>query len=156
MLERVAQYRDQTERYMKGQLSEEEFRPLRLMNGLYVQTHAPMLRIAIPYGLLSAQQLRALANIADRYDRGYGHFTTRQNLQLNWVRLEEVPDLLGDLALAGMHAIQTSGNCIRNVTTTTWRVWLRTRSRTRAPGANCCANGPLFTRNSRFCRASSR
>ena len=117
MLERVAQYRDQTERYMKGQLSEEEFRPLRLMNGLYVQTHAPMLRIAIPYGLLSAQQLRALADIADRYDRGYGHFTTRQNLQLNWVRLEEVPDLLGDLALAGMHAIQTSGNCIRNVTT---------------------------------------
>lgn len=117
VLERVAQYRGQTKRYLAGQLSEEEFRPLRLMNGLYIQTHAPMLRIAIPYGLLSSNQLRTLADITERFDRGYGHFTTRQNLQLNWVRLEEVPDLLEELAHAGMHAIQTSGNCIRNVTT---------------------------------------
>ncbi|MGI9345753.1 MAG: nitrite/sulfite reductase [Gammaproteobacteria bacterium] len=116
-LERVAQFKEQTQRYMAGALSEDEFRPLRLMNGLYIQTHAPMLRIAIPYGMLSSAQLRALADISDRYDRGYGHFTTRQNIQLNWVRLEQVPDLLEDLAQAGMHAIQTSGNCIRNVTT---------------------------------------
>ncbi|MCG6876459.1 MAG: nitrite/sulfite reductase [Betaproteobacteria bacterium] len=115
--ERVRQYRDQTRRYLAGTLSEDAFRPLRLQNGLYIQRHAPMLRIAIPYGLLASYQLRKLATIARRYDRGYGHFSTRQNLQLNWVRLEDVPDILGDLATVQMHAIQTSGNCIRNITT---------------------------------------
>ena len=114
--ERVAQYRGQVQRYLAGQLSEDEFRPLRLMNGLYIQRHAPMLRIAIPYGLLSSQQLRMLAHIARRYDRGFGHFTTRQNIQFNWPKLEETPDILAELAQVQMHAIQTSGNCIRNVT----------------------------------------
>ena len=114
--ERVAQYRGQVQRYLAGQLSEDEFRPLRLMNGLYIQRHAPMLRVAIPYGLLSSQQLRMLAHIARRYDRGFGHFTTRQNIQFNWPKLEETPDILAELAQVQMHAIQTSGNCIRNVT----------------------------------------
>jgi sulfite reductase (NADPH) hemoprotein beta-component len=114
--ERVAEFRDQTRRHLAGELSEEQFRPLRLRNGLYIQRHAPMLRIAIPYGLLSARQLRKLADITRRYDRGFGHFTTRQNLQLNWPKLEEVPDILGELATVQMHAIQTSGNCVRNVT----------------------------------------
>lgn len=114
--ERVAQFRDQMERYRAGRLGEEEFRPLRLQNGLYIQRHAPMLRIAIPYGMLAGHQLRALAEITRRYDRGYGHFTTRQNLQLNWPALEDVPDILADLAKVQMHAIQTSGNCIRNTT----------------------------------------
>ena len=114
--ERVAQFRDQMERYRAGRLGEEEFRPLRLQNGLYIQRHAPMLRIAIPYGMLAGNQLRALAEITRRYDRGYGHFTTRQNLQLNWPALEDVPDILADLAKVQMHAIQTSGNCIRNTT----------------------------------------
>ena len=115
--ERVAQFRDQTRRFLDGKLSEEEFRALRLRNGLYIQRYAPMLRIAIPYGLLSSRQLRKLAHIARKYDRGYGHFSTRQNLQLNWPRLEDVPDILAELASVQMHAIQTSGNCIRNVTT---------------------------------------
>ena len=114
--ERVAQFRDQMERYQAGRLGEEEFRPLRLQNGLYIQRHAPMLRIAIPYGMLAGHQLRALAEITRRYDRGYGHFTTRQNLQLNWPALEDVPDILAELAKVQMHAIQTSGNCIRNTT----------------------------------------
>ncbi|MDG4594287.1 MAG: nitrite/sulfite reductase [Candidatus Contendobacter sp.] len=114
--ERVAQYRGQVRRYLAGELSDDEFRPLRLMNGLYIQRHAPMLRIAIPYGLLSSQQLRTLAHIARRYDKGFGHFTTRQNLQFNWPRLEDTPDILAELARVQMHAIQTSGNCIRNVT----------------------------------------
>jgi sulfite reductase (NADPH) hemoprotein beta-component len=114
--ERVAQFRDQTRRHLAGELSDDEFRPLRLQNGLYLQKHAPMLRIAIPYGLLSSRQLRALAQIARVHDRGYGHFTTRQNLQLNWPALERVPDILAELATVEMHAIQTSGNCIRNVT----------------------------------------
>jgi sulfite reductase (NADPH) hemoprotein beta-component len=114
--ERVAQFRDQTERFLAGTLSEDEFKLLRLRNGLYIQRHAPMLRIAIPYGLLSSLQLRTLASISRRYDRGYGHFTTRQNLQLNWPKLETVPDILAELAEVEMHAIQTSGNCIRNVT----------------------------------------
>ena len=115
--ERVTQYRDQTRRYLLGELSEEEFRPLRLQNGLYIQRHAPMLRIAIPYGMLSTTQLHKLADIASRFDRGYGHFSTRQNLQLNWPKLEDVPDILAELATVEMHAIQTSGNCIRNITT---------------------------------------
>ncbi len=114
--ERVAQYRDQVRRYLAGELSDDEFRPLRLMNGLYIQRHAPMLRVAIPYGLLSSRQLRTLARIACRYDKGYGHFTTRQNIQFNWPRLEDTPDILAELAQVQMHAIQTSGNCIRNVT----------------------------------------
>src|SRR5882757_240758 len=114
--ERVGQYRDQVRRFLAGDLSEDEFRPLRLQNGLYIQRHAPMLRVAIPYGLLSATQLRTLASIARRYDRGYGHFTTRQNIQYNWPQLETVPDILAELAEVEMHAIQTSGNCIRNIT----------------------------------------
>src|SRR5580700_9326328 len=114
--ERVAQFRDQTRRFLAGELSEEEFRPLRLRNGLYIQRFAPMLRVSIPYGLLSSTQLRMLAHIARSYDRGYGHFTTRQNIQYNWPALERVPDILADLASVEMHAIQTSGNCIRNIT----------------------------------------
>lgn len=115
--ERVTQFRDQTRRYLAGELSEEEFRPLRLQNGLYIQRHAPMLRIAVPYGTLASRQLRKLGEIAQRYDRGYGHFSTRQNMQLNWPKLEDVPDILAELAIVQMHAIQTSGNCIRNITT---------------------------------------
>src|SRR5213593_3034350 len=115
--ERVAQFRDQTRRFLAGKLSEDDFRALRLRNGLYIQRYAPMLRIAIPYGLLSTRQLRKLADISRKYDRAYGHFSTRQNLQLNWPRLEQVPDILAELASVEMHAIQTSGNCIRNITT---------------------------------------
>jgi sulfite reductase (NADPH) hemoprotein beta-component len=115
--ERVAQFRDQTRRFLAGELTEDEFRPLRLRNGLYVQRHAPMLRVAIPYGLLSSRQLHRLAHVARRYDRGYGHFSTRQNLQFNWPRLADVPDILEELAAVDMHAIQTSGNCVRNITT---------------------------------------
>jgi sulfite reductase (NADPH) hemoprotein beta-component len=115
--ERVAQFRDQTRRYLAGELTDDEFRPVRLQNGLYIQRYAPMLRVAIPYGMLSARQMRMLAHIARKYDRGYGHFSTRQNIQYNWPALETVPDILADLATVEMHAIQTSGNCIRNTTT---------------------------------------
>ncbi|MGZ5061000.1 MAG: nitrite/sulfite reductase [Usitatibacter sp.] len=115
--ERVDQFRDQTRRYLAGELTDDEFRPLRLRNGLYIQRHAPMLRVAVPYGLLSSTQLRTLATIARRFDRGYGHFTTRQNIQYNWPKLEDVPEILATLAKVEMHAIQTSGNCIRNITT---------------------------------------
>lgn len=114
--ERVAQFRNQTSRYLSGELEGEEFRPLRLQNGLYIQRHAPMLRVAIPYGMLNSTQLRTLARIAQQYDKGYAHFTTRQNLQYNWPKLEQVPDILAELATVQMHAIQTSGNCIRNTT----------------------------------------
>ena len=114
--ERVGQFRDQVARRLSGELSEDEFRPLRLMNGLYLQLHAYMLRVAIPYGTLSGRQMHRLADIARRFDRGYGHFTTRQNIQYNWPKLAEVPDLLAELASVEMHAIQTSGNCIRNTT----------------------------------------
>ncbi|MGB5092690.1 MAG: nitrite/sulfite reductase [Parvibaculum sp.] len=114
--ERVAQFRDQVSRRLTGELSEDEFKPLRLMNGLYLQLHAYMLRVAIPYGTLSSRQLHKLAEIGRTYDKGYGHFTTRQNLQYNWPKLKDVPDLLAELASVEMHAIQTSGNCIRNVT----------------------------------------
>jgi len=117
VFERVAQFRDQVERFVAGDLSEEEFLPLRLQNGLYLQKHAYMLRVAIPYGTLGAQQLRTLASIARDYDRGYGHFTTRQNMQFNWIELQQVPDILQRLAEVDMHAIQTSGNCVRNITT---------------------------------------
>jgi len=113
---RVEQFRRQTERLLSGALTEDEFRPLRLQNGLYVQRHAPMLRVAIPYGMLDATQLRRLAHIARTYDRGYGHYSTRQNIQFNWPALERVPDILAELAEVDMHAIQTSGNCIRNTT----------------------------------------
>ena len=115
--ERVEQYRDQTQRYLAGEISEEEFLPLRLQNGLYVQRLAPMLRVAVPYGLMSSRQVRKIADISRQYDKGYVHFTTRQNIQLNWPQLEEVPDILAELASVEMHAIQTSGNCIRNTTT---------------------------------------
>ncbi|MES2488747.1 MAG: nitrite/sulfite reductase, partial [Pseudomonadota bacterium] len=114
--ERVAQYRDQTQRFLAGTLPDDEFRALRLRNGLYIQRFAPMLRVSVPYGMLSSKQVRMLAHIARKYDKGYGHFTTRQNIQYNWPKLEEVPDILADLASVEMHAIQTSGNCIRNVT----------------------------------------
>ncbi len=116
LAERVAQFRDQVRRRSIGQLSEDEFRPLRLRNGLYLQLHAYMLRIAIPYGTLSPAQLRTLAHIARTYDKNYGHFTTRQNMQFNWIKLEDVPDILSKLAAVEMHSIQTSGNCIRNTT----------------------------------------
>ena len=115
--ERVNQYRDQLGRFFAGELSEDEFRPLRLQNGLYIQRHAPMLRVAVPYGLLSSTQLRALAQIAEQYDKGYAHFTTRQNVQFNWPKLEDTADILQMLADVEMHAIQTSGACVRNITT---------------------------------------
>ena len=114
--QRVAQFRDQVDRRVSGALSEDEFRPLRLMNGVYLQLHAYMIRVAIPYGVLSSIQMKKLAYIARKYDRGYGHFTTRQNIQFNWPKLVDIPNILQDLASVDMHAIQTSGNCIRNVT----------------------------------------
>src|SRR5271170_3660441 len=114
--ERVAEFRDQVKRRLSGELTEDEFKMLRLQNGVYMQLHAYMFRVAIPYGTLSSKQLRALAHVARRYDRGYGHFTTRQNIQFNWPKLETVPDILAELAEVEMHSIQTSGNCIRNTT----------------------------------------
>jgi sulfite reductase (NADPH) hemoprotein beta-component len=118
--ERVAEFRDQVARRLSGNLTEEEFKPLRLMNGVYLQLHAYMLRIAIPYGSLSSAQMRKLAEVGRRYDRGYGHFTTRQNIQFHWIKLEQLPDAIADLASAGLHAMQTSGNCVRNITTDQW------------------------------------
>jgi sulfite reductase (NADPH) hemoprotein beta-component len=118
--ERVAEFRDQVARRLSGELSEEEFKPLRLMNGVYLQLHAYMLRIAIPYGTLSSNQLRMLAHVARRYDRGYGHFTTRQNIQFHWIKLAELPDAMAELASVGMHGMQTSGNNVRNITTDQW------------------------------------
>ena len=114
---RVAQFRDQVNRRLSGELNEDQFRPLRLMNGLYLQLHAYMLRVAVPYGSLRSKQVRMIGHIARTYDRGYGHFTTRQNIQFNWPKLRDIPDILADLATVEMHAIQTSGNCIRNITT---------------------------------------
>src|ERR1051325_11568265 len=118
--ERVADFRDQVSRRLSGELTEEEFKPLRLMNGVYLQLHAYMLRIAIPYGTLSTLQLRKLAEIARKYDRGYGHFTTRQNIQFHWIKLAELPDAMAELAKVGMHGMQTSGNNVRNITTDHW------------------------------------
>ena len=115
--ERTAQFRDQVERRVRGEINEDQFRPLRLMNGLYLQLHAYMFRIAIPYGTLDSRQLRKLAYIARTYDRGYGHFTTRTNIQFNWPRLKDVPDIVEHLNEVEMHSIQTSGNCIRNIST---------------------------------------
>jgi sulfite reductase (NADPH) hemoprotein beta-component len=120
LAERVAEFRDQVARRLAGELSEEEFKPLRLMNGVYLQLHAYMLRIAIPYGTLSTLQLRKLAEIARKYDRGYGHFTTRQNIQFHWIKLAELPDAMAELASVGMHGMQTSGNNVRNITTDQW------------------------------------
>src|SRR6476661_7532913 len=118
--QRVAQFRDQVGRRQSGELTEDEFKPLRLMNGVYLQLHAYMLRISIPYGTLSAQQLRMLAHVARRYDRGYGHFTTRQNIQFHWIKLEQLPEAMADLASVGMHGMQTSGNNVRDITTDQW------------------------------------
>jgi sulfite reductase (NADPH) hemoprotein beta-component len=118
--ERVEEFRDQVSRRLSGELTEEEFKPLRLMNGVYLQLHAYMLRTAIPYGTLSTEQLRMLAHVARRYDRGYGHFTTRQNIQYNWIKLEELPEAMAELASVGMHGMQTSGNVVRNITTDQW------------------------------------
>src|SRR5690348_12489019 len=120
LAERVVDFRDQVSRRLSGELTEEEFKPLRLMNGVYLQLHAYMLRISIPYGTLSAEQLRMLAHVARRYDRGYGHFTTRQNIQFHWIKLEQLPEAMADLASVGMHGMQTSGNNVRNVTTDQW------------------------------------
>ena len=118
--ERVAEFRDQVKRRLSGELTEDEFKMLRLMNGVYLQLHAYMLRVAIPYGTLASDQLRKMAHVARKYDRGYGHFTTRQNIQFNWIKLSDLPDALEDLASVGIHAMQTSGNCVRNVTTDQW------------------------------------
>ena len=120
LAERVDEFRGQVSRRLSGELTEDEFKSLRLMNGVYLQLHAYMLRIAIPYGTLSSAQMRRLANVARRYDRGYGHFTTRQNIQFNWIKLAELPDAMAALAQAGLHGMQTSGNCVRNITTDQW------------------------------------
>ncbi len=154
--DRVKQFRDQTRRYLAGELTGEEFRPLRLQNGLYIQRYAPMLRIAVPYGLLSSRQLRKLAQIARDYDKGYAHISTRQNVQFNWPELEDVPEILAELATVQMHAIQTSGNCIRNTTTDRSPASPATNWWTRAPGARSSANGRPSTPSSPTCRASSR
>ncbi|MCR5869975.1 MULTISPECIES: nitrite/sulfite reductase [unclassified Sphingomonas] len=117
---RVEEFRDQVNRRLAGQITEDQFKPLRLMNGLYLQLHAYMLRVAVPYGTMDSRQMRMLAHIARKYDRDYGHFTTRQNIQYNWIKLEDAPDILADLATVEMHAIQTSGNCIRNISSDQW------------------------------------
>ncbi len=153
--ERVNEFRDQVARRLSGELTEDEFKSLRLMNGVYLQLHAYMLRIAIPYGTLSSTQMRALAHVARNYDRGYGHFTTRQNIQYNWIKLSDLPDAMADLAKAGIHGMQTSGNCTRNITSDQWagvvpgevedpRIWRKFFASIRP-----------CTRNSRSCRASS-
>src|SRR5688500_11097476 len=116
LADRTAEFRTQVQRRVAGEITEEQFKPLRLMNGLYLQLHAYMLRIAIPYGTLTSAKLRRLAHVARTYDKGYGHFTTRQNIQLHWIKLKDAPAILDELAAVGLHAIQTSGNCIRNIT----------------------------------------
>ena len=133
--ERNLQFRDQVRRRISGALSEEEFKPLRLMNGLYLQLHAYMLRVAIPYGTLNSAQMTALASIAEKWDKGYGHFTTRQNIQFNWPKLQDVPDILDALAEVEMHAIQTSGNTIRNVCLLYTSPSPRDRTRSRMPSS---------------------
>src|SRR3954471_1597948 len=120
LTERVSEFRGQVARRLSGELTEDEFKSLRLMNGVYLQLHAYMLRIAIPYGTLSSAQLRQLAHVARKYDRGYGHFTTRQNIQFHWIKLAQLPDAMADLAEVGLHGMQTSGNCVRNITTDQW------------------------------------
>ena len=144
-------------RRLAGELTEDQFRPHRLMNGLYLQLHSYMLRIAVPYGTLNSRQMRKLAEIARKYDRGYGHFTTRQNLQFNWPALKDVPDILAELASVEMHAIQTSGNCIRNVTADHFAGVAADETRRSAPvSPKSCGNGRRCTPSSRSCRASSR
>jgi sulfite reductase (NADPH) hemoprotein beta-component len=152
--ERVAQFRDQTQRFLNGTLSEDEYRPLRLQNGLYVQRYAPMLRIAVPYGTLNSTQVRKIASISNTYDRGYAHVSTRQNIQLNWPALEQVPDILAELASIQMHAIQTSGNCIRNTTTDQFAG--RIRGEISDQRAKLFVNGRHSILNLHFCRVNSR
>jgi len=138
--ERVREFRDQVYRRLSGELTEEEFKPLRLMNGVYLQLHAYMLRIAIPYGTLSSDQMRMLAHVARRYDRNYGHFTTRQNIQFNWIKLKELPDAMADLARAGLHGMQTSATACATSPPINGQALRPTRSRTRASGRSCCAS----------------
>ena len=140
---RVEEFRDQVKRRIAGELTEDQFKPLRLMNGLYLQLHAYMLRVAIPYGTLSSKQMHMLAHIARKYDRDYGHFTTRQNLQFNWIKLADAPDILADLATVEMHAAIVSA--ISLLTSLPARP--PTKLPTRAHGRSCCANGPVSTRN---------
>ena len=156
LAERVTEFRDQVARRLSGELTEEEFKPLRLMNGVYLQLHAYMLRIAIPYGTLSTLQLRKLAEIARKYDRGYGHFTTRQNIQFHWIKLAELPDAMAELASVGMHGMQTSGNNVRNITTDQWPASRPTRLRIRASGPSSFANTSPCIPNFHSCRANSR
>ena len=153
--DRAEQFRDQVARRLAGDLSEEEFKPLRLMNGLYLQLHAYMLRVAIPYGVLTAAQLRRLATIARIYDRGYGHFTTRQNIQFNWIKLEDAADILTELAEVGMHAIQTSGNCIRNITSDEFAGAAADELLTRACMRKSFGNGRHCIPSFRSCRENS-
>ena len=152
--ERVNQYRDQLSRFLAGELAEDEFRPLRLQNGLYIQRHAPMLRVAVPYGLLSSDQFRALAEIADTYDKGYVHFSTRQNVQFNWPQLEKTADILQALADVEMHAIQTSGACVRNITTDEFAGVAQDEIIDHARIAKSCASGVRFTLSLRAYRVN--
>lgn len=154
--ERITEFRDQVQRRIDGRLTEDQFKPLRLMNGVYLQLHAYMLRVAIPYGTMSSAQVRTLAEIARRYDRGYGHFTTRQNIQFNWPSLVDIPDILELLADAEMHAIQTSGNCIRNTTADPFAGAAADEFEDSRPWRKSSANGLPCTRNSPSCLASSR
>ncbi len=154
--DRTNQFRNQAERRLSGALTEDEFRPLRLMNGLYLQLHAYMLRVAIPYGTLSSRQMRQLGMIAEKYDKGYGHFTTRQNIQYNWIKLEETADILDALADVEMHAIQTSGNCIRNVTTDHWAGAAADEIADPRPVGELLRQWSSLHPNSRISRASSR
>ena len=154
--QRVAQFRDQTERYLAGKLSEDEYRPLRLQNGLYVQRYAPMLRIAVPYGLMSSKQLRKIAEVSTQYDRGYAHVSTRQNIQLNWPALEDVPEILAELATVQMHAIQTSGNCIRNTTTDQYAGVVAGEIADPRPTCELIRQWSTFTRNLHSYHVSSK
>jgi Sulfite reductase, beta subunit (hemoprotein) len=152
--QRVAQFRRQTESFLNGQISDDQFRALRLMNGLYIQTHAPMLRIAGPYGLLNSKQIRKLAHIARTYDKNYCHFTTRQNIQFNWPQLEKVPDILEELASVQMHAIQTSGNCLRNTSSDHLAGVCLDEIEDPRPIAKLFDNGQHCTLNSLTCRVN--
>ena len=154
--ERVAQFKDQCARRLSGELSEDQFKPLRLMNGVYLQLHAYMLRIAVPYGTLSGRQMRKLAHIARVYDKGYGHFTTRQNLQFNWPALKDCPAILDELAEVEMHCIQTSGNCIRNTTADHFAGAAFDEIEDPRPYAEIIRQWSSLHPNSRSCRGSSR
>lgn len=154
--QRTKQFRGQVQRRLNGELTEDEFKPLRLMNGLYLQLHAYMLRVAIPYGTVNSNQMRKLGHIARKYDKGFGHFTTRQNIQYNWPTLKDVPEILDELASVEMHAIQTSGNCIRNVTADHYAGAIADEAPTRAWWQRLSASGPRCIRNSPSCRASSK